>query len=83
MKHKLTICCGTTCSLSAGNRTDVLESLIKQEFGNNIEVVPSGCLGQCSVINQTKTPPFVKFDGEIIENATNENIIQELKKRLN
>lgn len=82
MKTKLTICCGTNCYLSAGNRTDKLEQLIEQEFGNKVEIAPSGCLGQCSKVGQTSTPPYAKIDGEIIPNATNEKIIEELKKRL-
>ena len=84
MKNKLTVCCGTTCYLAVGNRIDRLEQLIKQEFGDKVEVVPSGCLGQCSVVNKESdfAPPFVKFNGEIIPNATNDNIIKELKKRL-
>lgn len=80
MKHKLTVCCGTTCYLSAKNRLDKLEQQLEQEFGDTIEIAPSGCLGQC--MKHEGIPPFVKFDGEIIPNATNENIINELKKRL-
>ena len=80
MKLKLTVCCGTSCYLAAGNRTDKLEELITKEFGDKVEVVPSGCIGQC--MKNEASPPFVKFDGEIISDATNENIIKELKKRL-
>ncbi|MCR5266465.1 MAG: hypothetical protein K6E29_07725 [Cyanobacteria bacterium RUI128] len=84
MKHKLRICCGTTCYLAAGNRTDKLEELIRQEFNNKVEVIPTGCLGQCGKVNkeQESQPPYAKFDDEIIYNAKNENIITELKKRL-
>jgi NADH:ubiquinone oxidoreductase subunit E len=84
MKNKLTVCCGTTCYLASGNRIDKLEQLIEQEFGDIVDVVPSGCLGQCSVVNKKSdcVPPFVKFNDEIIPNATNDNIIKELKKRL-
>ncbi len=86
MKHKLTVCCGTTCYLLAGNRIDRLEQLVKQKFDDTIEVVPSACLGQCMKHNrdseQYPPPPFVKFDNEIISNATNDNVIKAIKNRL-
>ena len=84
MKHKLRICCGTTCYIATGNRIDQLEKILEQEFGNKVEIVPSGCLGQCAKVNKDhlSQPPYAKFDDEIIFNATNENIINELKKRL-
>lgn len=78
--HKLTICCGTSCYLAAGNRIEQTERIIKSNFGNVVEVVPSACLGQC--MKHSGNPPFAKFDGDIISDATDENIIKELKKRL-
>ena len=79
--NKLVVCCGTTCYLTAGDRIDKLEQMIKANFKDDIEVVPSACLGQC--MKNKNQPPFVKFNDEIISEATNENIIKELKKRLN
>ena len=79
-KHKLTICCGTSCYLAAGNRIDRIEHLIKENFGDRLEVVPSACLGQC--MKHSGNPPYVRFDGDIISDATDENIIKELKSRL-
>lgn len=78
MNHKLTICCGTTCYLAAGDRIDRLEQLISDNFDEKIDVVPSACLGQC--MKHQGQPPFARFDGEIISNATNENIINTIKK---
>lgn len=78
MKHKLTICCGTTCYLAAGDRIDRLEQLISDNFDEKIDVVPSACLGQC--MKHQGQSPFARFDGEIISNATNENIINTIKK---
>ena len=81
MKNKLTVCCGTSCYLITGNRTEKLRQLVQEAFGDKVDVVPSACLGQC--VKKTGSPPFAKYNNEIIPNATNENIIQELKKRLN
>lgn len=81
MKNKLTVCCGTSCYLIAGNRTEKLRQLVQDAFGDKVEVVPSACMGQC--VMKTGNPPFVKFNDEIIPDATDENIIMELKKRLN
>lgn len=84
MKNKLRICCGTTCYLAVGDRIDKLKQLIEQNFGNKVQVIASGCLGQCSKVSkEIKNPPYAKINDEIISNATNENIILELKKRLN
>ena len=81
-KHKVTVCCGTSCYLVTANRIEKLETLIKQEFGNTVECVPSACLGQCMKIhnNPKLTPPFAKIDGEIISDATDEKIIKRLKE---
>ena len=81
MKHKVVICCGTTCYLSVGNRFESLEELIKTNFGDKVDLSPSACLGQCMKRhnNPELIPPFAKIDGEILSNATDENIIKALK----
>lgn len=83
-KYKLTVCCGTACYLAEGDRIDRLEKLIEEEFGSKIEVKPSACIGQCAKQNMPKDfiPPFVRFDDEIIPNATDDKIINVLKSRL-
>lgn len=79
-KHKLTVCCGTTCYLACGDRFDYIEDIIHSRFGELIEVVPTACLGQCKKVGNEAKPPFAKFDDIIIEEATNENIINKIIK---
>ena len=75
-KHKLTVCCGTSCWIAGGDRFDSLKEMIFSRFGDSIEVVPSGCLGQCKKVGNSSNPPFVKFDDIIISEATTDKIVE-------
>ncbi|MBF0570662.1 MAG: NAD(P)H-dependent oxidoreductase subunit E [Candidatus Omnitrophica bacterium] len=79
-KHKVCVCCGAGC-ISSGSQA-VLEKLQEEiktrGMENEIEVVPSGCMGPCNQGPLVKIQP----DQTIYQRVTCENIAQVVQSQL-
>ena len=79
-KLTVKICSGTICFIMSGNHLNALVEIIKANYGDEVEVIGSNCLGQCS--NSYSKAPFVKINDEIISEVTTEKLIAEIDKRI-
>jgi len=82
-KHKVTVCTGTACFVMGGSELLLLEEQLPDELKATTEIEGSPCNGICTGSeygkNQTDHAPFVKIDGEVMERASVQKIIERLR----
>lgn len=79
-KIKVEVCSGTQCVMMGA--MDIVASIqslssLKQQLrmDRKIEIVTSKCFGLCK---EGKCGPFVRVDGELIENADSESVMSHI-----
>jgi len=82
-KHKVTICTGTACFVMGGSELLLLEEQLPDDLKAITEVVGSPCIGTCKGSEFGKTQsdhaPFVQINGEVIDQANTQKIIDYLR----
>ena len=80
-KMQLEICCGTTCYMMGANRLLYIENEVPSELRGKFEVKALPCMGLCNE-KELSGAPYVKLNGEVIENATAEKIYDKMRALL-
>jgi NADH:ubiquinone oxidoreductase subunit E len=82
-KHKVTICTGTACFVMGGSELLLLEEQLPDDLKAITEIEGSPCIGTCKHSEFGKTQsdhaPFVEIDGEVMEQANTQKIIEYLR----
>lgn len=82
-KHMVTICTGTACFVMGGSELLLLEEQLPDDLKAITEIEGSPCMGNCKRLENSKPnsaqAPFVKVDGELIEQANTQKIIDYLR----
>jgi NADH:ubiquinone oxidoreductase subunit E len=83
MKHKVTICTGTTCFVMGGSELLLLEDQLPDDLKAVTEIEGSPCIGVCKRADYGKAQadhaPFARINGEVIEQASAQKIIDCLR----
>lgn len=77
-KFQLEICCGTTCYMLGANRLLNIENEMPAELRSLTDVRALPCLGLCSN-KELAGAPYVRLNGQIIEQATAEKIYEKMR----
>ena len=80
-KMQLEICCGTTCYMMGANRLLYIENEVAPELRGKFEVKALPCMGLCNE-KELSGAPYVKLNGQVIENATAEKIYEKMRALL-
>jgi len=81
-KHKVTICTGTACFVMGGSELLLLEEQLPDDLKEITDIEGSPCIGNCKQSEYGKTQsnaPFAQIDGELIEQANAQKIIEYLR----
>ena len=81
-KISVKVCTGTTCFVMGGANLQELNDIIPKKYGDKVEVMPSNCLGLCSINWEYSKAPYVKVNEEVVSEATVERVIEEIEKQL-
>ncbi|MBR1908773.1 NAD(P)H-dependent oxidoreductase subunit E [bacterium] len=81
-KVNVKVCVGTTCYTQGQDNLKKLSKLIPEKYGNKVELLPSQCLGVCSIQWGDPKPPYAKVNEDIIQEATVEKIIEAIDEKL-
>lgn len=80
-KLQLEICCGTTCYMLGANRLLNLENEMPSELRGKVEIKALPCMELCND-KELSGAPYVKLNGIVIENATEEKIYEKMRALL-
>lgn len=80
-KIPLEICCGTACYLLGASKLLAVEELLPPEWAGKVEVKGLPCMNLCDN-EQICGAPFVRLNGEVIDHATPEKILEGLRQLL-
>ena len=78
---QLEICCGTTCYMLGSNRLLNIENEMPSDLRGKADVRALPCMGVCNE-KELSGAPYVKLNGQIIENATAEKIYEKMRALL-
>lgn len=78
-KVQLKLCAGTMCYVMGGANLTEIGNLLNEEEKQQVDISLSPCLNQC---NGEKHPPYAEINGQIIQNATKEILIQIIKEKI-
>jgi len=82
-KHKVIICTGTACFVMGGSELLLLEEQLPDDLKAVTEIEGSPCIGICKRSEYGKTQsghaPFVQINGEVMEQANAQKIIEYLR----
>jgi len=82
-KNTVTICTGTACFVMGGSELLLLEEQLPDDLKAVTEIEGSPCIGSCERSEQGKhqsdRAPFVKINGEVMEQANAQKIIEHLR----
>ncbi|MBF9016576.1 MULTISPECIES: NAD(P)H-dependent oxidoreductase subunit E [unclassified Oceanispirochaeta] len=81
-KIDVEICFGTTCFVLGGSHLQELENSLDNDLKEKINIIPQNCLGLCKNENYSQAP-YVKVNGQIIDRATIEKVINKIKCEIN
>ncbi len=81
-KISVKVCTGTTCFVMGGANLQELNDIIPKKYGDKVEVMPSNCLGLCSINWEYSKAPYVKVNEEVVSEATVERVLEEIEKQL-
>jgi NADH:ubiquinone oxidoreductase subunit E len=83
-KHTVTICTGTACFVMGGSELLLLEDQLPDDLKEVTTIEGSPCIGTCKHSEYGKTQsdhaPFVQINGEVIEQANIQKIIDYIRK---
>lgn len=80
-KMQLEICCGTTCYMLGSNRLLNIENEMPADLRGKADVKALPCMGLCDE-KKLSGSPYVKLNGQVIENATAEKIYEKMRALL-
>ncbi|AQT68976.1 NADH:ubiquinone oxidoreductase 24 kD subunit [Anaerohalosphaera lusitana] len=80
-KVKVEICTGTTCYVMGASEVAGLEELLDEKLRPAVQIKGSPCFGLCKDL-QYRGAPYVKVNDVLIEEATVEDVVREIKKQL-
>ena len=82
-KNMVTICTGTACFVMGGSDLLLLEEQLPDDLKAITNIEGSTCIGDCERSGQGKhqsdRAPFVRINGELIEQASVQKIIDYLR----
>jgi len=82
-RHVVTICTGTACFVMGGSELLLLEEQLPDDLKAVTDIEGSPCLETCKRSGYGKTQsdhaPFVQIDGEVMEQASAQKIIDHLR----
>ena len=81
-KINVKICIGTTCYTQGQENMKELSKIIPKKYGEKVELLPSQCLGVCSIQWGNPKPPYAKVDEDVIQEATVEKVLQAIDEKL-
>ncbi|MBO6087226.1 NAD(P)H-dependent oxidoreductase subunit E [bacterium] len=81
-KISVKVCTGTTCFVMGGANLQELNDIIPKKYGDKVEVLPSNCLGLCSINWEYSKAPYVKVNDEVVSEATVEKVLEEINKQI-
>ncbi|MBR2299864.1 MAG: NAD(P)H-dependent oxidoreductase subunit E [Alphaproteobacteria bacterium] len=81
-KVKIQICNGTTCFVMGGGNQQALSEILKNKYQDKIEIEAVRCFELCSQKDAFSKAPFVKVDGQMIDQANLEKIKKVIEEKL-
>ncbi|TLX70847.1 hypothetical protein E9993_21665 [Labilibacter sediminis] len=63
------ICCGTNCYIMGGSELHLIKNHLPNDISSCVTVKGINCSEHCHNFTQTKKPPLVWINGEILESA--------------
>jgi len=81
-KIKVRICVGTYCYVMGGHELKEIKNKLPDDLRDKVYVEASLCLG-CDNIKANPEPPYAEINGKLMEKATIEKIVAELRNLLN
>ncbi len=83
-KIKVKICCGTSCFVMGASQIQVLEFEPPADIKDKIEIEESRCLNYChNTAAKYNHGPFVEVNGELIEEANFEKVVNKIREIIN
>ncbi|MGI5173285.1 DUF1450 domain-containing protein [Treponema sp. OMZ 840] len=79
-KTTLSICTGTACYVMGASEFLVLDDHLPADLKDKVEITGVTCLDKCKDA-QCGKPPFVLVDGELIAEATVQNILEKIREK--
>lgn len=81
-KITVKVCLGTTCFVMGSSNLQSLNEIVKEKYGEKVQVEGSPCLGVCSTNWEFSKAPYVKVNNEIVQEATVEKVLEEIERQL-
>ncbi|MFA6938411.1 MAG: (2Fe-2S) ferredoxin domain-containing protein [Treponema sp.] len=78
-KIQVEICTGTACFVMGASELMLLEEKLPESLQDKVEITGSPCMGNCHSERKSHLP-FVKIDGEVIEDANLPDVIERIEK---
>jgi NADH:ubiquinone oxidoreductase subunit E len=82
-KHTVNICTGTTCFVMGGSELLLLEEQLPDDLKEVTEINGSPCIGICKHADYGKAQadhaPFVQIDGEVVDQANIQKVVDYLR----
>lgn len=83
-KVNVKICMGTTCFVMGASQLQDLVDIVKNKYGEYVEVSGSTCLNFCTQKdNEYAKAPYVTVNDTVISEATIDKVLQEIDRKLN
>ena len=82
-KVKVRICVGTSCFVMGSAQIQSLEFNAPADIADKIEIIEERCMGLCKDITKKyNRGPFVFVNDELIEEATYEKVVNNIREHL-
>jgi len=81
-KVSVKICMGTTCFVMGASQLQDLVEIVKNKYGDNVEVSGSACLNFCTENTEYSKAPYVTVNDTVISEATIDKVLQEIDRML-
>ncbi|MBO4760006.1 MAG: DUF1450 domain-containing protein [Spirochaetaceae bacterium] len=81
-KIKISICTGTACFVMGASEIMLIEDNLPEDLRGKVEVEGITCLEKCKDSSCGKAP-FVLVDGQLVQQATVNSVIEKIRTILN
>jgi len=81
-KIKISICTGTACFVMGASEIMLIEDNLPEDLRGKVEVEAITCLEKCKDSSCGKAP-FVLVDGQLVQQATVNSVIEKIRTILN
>jgi len=75
------VCTGVDCFMVGGADLLELENYLPEELLDNVQIESAECMGYCTD-EYDGQPPYVRVNGEIMSDASIDDVIREIKSLL-